>query len=89
MVAGMDSGLLDELIDWLRIPSVSTEGGDGPALAAAAEWAVQRVRAAGGSAEAVVIGEGNPVVVGELAAAEPGAPTVLIYGHYDVQSPGP
>ena len=85
----MDPELLDELIDWLRIPSVSTEGGDGPALAAAADWAVQRVRAAGGSAEAVVIGGGNPLVVGELAAADPGAPTVLIYGHYDVQSPGP
>jgi acetylornithine deacetylase/succinyl-diaminopimelate desuccinylase-like protein len=85
----MDAELLDELIDWLRIPSVSTEGGDGPALAAAAEWAVRRVRAAGGSAEAVRIGDGNPLVVGELAAAVPDAPTVLIYGHYDVQSPGP
>ena len=89
MVARMHAELLDELIDWLRIPSVSTEGGDAAALAAAAEWAVQRVRAAGGSAEALVIGEGNPLVVGELAASDPDAPTVLIYGHYDVQSPGP
>lgn len=85
----MDAGLLQALDEWLRIPSVSTEGGDAAALAAAADWAVTRVRAAGGTAEAVVIGEGNPLVVGELWASDPDAPTVLIYGHYDVQSTGP
>ncbi len=85
----MDAELLEALDDWLRIPSVSTEGGDAAALAAAADWAVSRVLAAGGTAEAVVIGGGNPLVVGELRAADPDAPTVLIYGHYDVQSTGP
>jgi acetylornithine deacetylase/succinyl-diaminopimelate desuccinylase-like protein len=80
--------ILDELTDWLRIPSISTGDGDPADLARAAEWVVERVRAAGGSAEQIVIGGGNPLAVGELAASRPGAPTVLIYGHYDVQSVG-
>jgi acetylornithine deacetylase/succinyl-diaminopimelate desuccinylase-like protein len=45
------------------------------------------VREAGGAAE-VLDGYGHPLVVGELRAARPDAPTVLVYGHYDVQSPG-
>jgi acetylornithine deacetylase/succinyl-diaminopimelate desuccinylase-like protein len=85
----MDPRLLDELIDWLRIPSVSTGGGDPRAIERAASWVVDRVRAAGGASELVRIGAGNPLAVGELRAADPGAPTVLIYGHYDVQGPGP
>jgi acetylornithine deacetylase/succinyl-diaminopimelate desuccinylase-like protein len=80
--------ILDELTDWLRIPSISTGDGDPADLARAAEWVVERVRAADGSAEQVVVGDGNPLAVGELAASRPGAPTVLIYGHYDVQSAG-
>ncbi len=80
--------LLDELIDWLRIPSISTGGGDPADLERAAEWAAERVRAAGGSVELVHIGGGNPLVIGDLRAASEDAPTVLIYGHYDVQSVG-
>jgi acetylornithine deacetylase/succinyl-diaminopimelate desuccinylase-like protein len=85
----MESRLLDELIDWLAIPSVSTGGGDPSAIEAAAAWVVTRVRGAGGEAELVVIGDGNPLAVGELRATDPAAPTVLIYGHYDVQGPEP
>src|SRR4051794_29319908 len=80
--------LLEELIDWLRIPSISTGGGDPADVARAADWVVERVRAAGGEAEAVVVDGGNPIAVGELRANRDGAPTVLIYGHYDVQSVG-
>ena len=83
------TSLLDELTDWLRIPSVSTGGGDTAALERAADWVVERVRAAGGQAEPVVVDGGNPLVVGELRAASEDAPSVLIYGHYDVQGPGP
>jgi acetylornithine deacetylase/succinyl-diaminopimelate desuccinylase-like protein len=81
--------LLDDLIDWLRIPSVSTDGGDAPAIDRAAAWVLERVRSAGGECELVRIGAGNPLAVGELRARDPGAPTVMIYGHYDVQGPGP
>ena len=82
------SELQDQLVEWLRIPSISTGGGDPADLRRAAEWAAGHVRRAGGEAELVQIGDGNPLVVGDLRAARPDAPTVLIYGHYDVQGPG-
>jgi len=80
--------LLDQLVEWLRIPSISTGGGDPADLRRAAEWAAGHVERAGGEAELVQVGEGNPLVVGDLRAARADAPTVLIYGHYDVQGPG-
>jgi acetylornithine deacetylase/succinyl-diaminopimelate desuccinylase-like protein len=80
--------LLDELVEWMRIPSISTGGGDPADIDRAAQWAMDRVLAAGGECELVRIEDGNPLVVGELRAADPSAPTVLIYGHYDVQGPG-
>ena len=80
--------LLDQLVDWLRIPSISTGGGDPADLRRAAEWAADHVRRAGGEAELVQIGDGYPLVVGDLRAARADAPTVLIYGHYDVQAVG-
>jgi acetylornithine deacetylase/succinyl-diaminopimelate desuccinylase-like protein len=87
----MADTLRDELFDWLRIPSISTGGGDPADLARAAEWAAAKVRAAGGEAELVTIDGGNPLVVGELRATRDAdtAPTVLIYGHYDVQGAEP
>ena len=63
------SALLDDLVEWLRIPSVSTGDPDRAALERAAQWVVDRVRAAGGDAEQVVIDGGNPLAVGELRAA--------------------
>lgn len=81
--------LLEDLIEWMEIPSISTEAADPSELERAATWAAERVSAAGGTAELVRIGAGNPLVVGELSAARDDAPTVLIYGHYDVQGPGP
>jgi acetylornithine deacetylase/succinyl-diaminopimelate desuccinylase-like protein len=84
----MTTPLLDELTDWLRIPSISTGGGHAADLERAGAWVVERVREAGGEADLVQIGAGNPLAVGELRANDPGAPTVIIYGHYDVQSIG-
>jgi acetylornithine deacetylase/succinyl-diaminopimelate desuccinylase-like protein len=83
----MDQRLLDDLVEWLRIPSISTGGGDPSDLERAAAWVTRRVSAVGGEAR-VVATEGNPLAVGELPAAREHAPTVLIYGHYDVQSVG-
>jgi acetylornithine deacetylase/succinyl-diaminopimelate desuccinylase-like protein len=84
----MDPGLLDDLMQWLAIPSISTGGGDPADLERAAAWIVERVAGVGGDAR-VVPTAGHPLAVGELRCGRPGAPTVLIYGHYDVQSPGP
>ncbi|HEX5896688.1 MAG TPA: M20/M25/M40 family metallo-hydrolase [Thermoleophilaceae bacterium] len=79
----------EELEQWLRIPSVSTGGGDAGALNRACDWVLERIEAAGGRAERVVLNGSNPMAVGELRASRPDAPTVLSYGHYDVQDPGP
>jgi acetylornithine deacetylase/succinyl-diaminopimelate desuccinylase-like protein len=80
--------LLQEAIDWLRIPSISAGARDEAALAVAAEWAATRVRDAGGTVELVDTPGGAPLVVGELRSAREDAPVVMIYGHYDVQDPG-
>jgi acetylornithine deacetylase/succinyl-diaminopimelate desuccinylase-like protein len=80
--------LIHEAADWLRIPSVSAGARNEPALRAAAEWALRRVLAAGGTCELLDTPSGAPLVVGELRAARADAPTVLVYGHYDVQDPG-
>ena len=81
-------GAIHELAEWLRIPSVSTAGGNPEALREAAEWALRKVLAAGGTGELVERDGDHPLVVGELRANRDSAPTVLIYGHYDVQDPG-
>jgi acetylornithine deacetylase/succinyl-diaminopimelate desuccinylase-like protein len=80
--------LIHEAAEWLRIPSISAGERNDAALRAAAEWALRRVRAAGGTCELVDTAGGAPLVAGELRAARADAPTVLIYGHYDVQDPG-
>src|SRR4051794_4923838 len=87
----MPDSLVSELFDWLRIPSISTGGGDPADLQRAAEWAAAKVRAAGGEVELVRVGDGNPIIVGELRASRDAhdAATVLIYGHYDVQGAEP
>ena len=79
---------LEPLLDLLRIPSVSTGDGDPEAIGRAAGWLRDFVLAAGGECD-LVSTERNPLVVGRLAVATPGAPTVMIYGHYDVQGPEP
>ena len=80
--------ILEELKDWLRIPSVSTNGGDATALKRSAEWVCERIEAAGGTAEPVTIDGGHPMAIGELRSNRPDAPTVLAYGHHDVQDVG-
>ena len=55
----------------------------------AGEWVCERIRAAGGEAE-IVDWHGQPLAVGEVRASSGGeAPTVLVYGHFDVQPPAP
>lgn len=76
-----------ELYDFLRIPSISTDHDHGSAVAEAAAWLAARLGDAGLSCE-VVETPGHPIVLGEWHGA-PDAPTVLIYGHYDVQPPDP
>jgi acetylornithine deacetylase/succinyl-diaminopimelate desuccinylase-like protein len=82
--------LLDELAELLRIPSMSADPAHADDVQRAAEWVVGFIRGAGGDGE-VVDWQGSPLAVGELRASVSGrsAPTVLVYGHFDVQPPDP
>ena len=83
-----DERIRGELDDFLRIPSVSARSEHDADTARAAEWTAGSLRAAGLRAT-VHPTAGHPVVVGEWRGAPAGAPTVLVYGHYDVQPAEP
>lgn len=78
----------EELWEFLRIPSVSAKSEHDGDVARAAAWVKDQMESAGMEAR-VHATPGHPVVVGEWRGAGPDAPTVLIYGHYDVQPPEP
>ncbi len=80
--------LLEELKAFLRIPSVSTLPEHKPDIAAAAEFVAQSLRGAGIENVQTIPTAGNPLIYGDWMHAE-GKPTVLCYGHYDVQPPDP
>lgn len=73
-----------ELDEFLRIPSVSARSEHNADMVRCADWLAARIRSMGMTAT-VHKTPGHPVVVGEWRQAGPGAPTVLVYGHYDVQ----
>jgi acetylornithine deacetylase/succinyl-diaminopimelate desuccinylase-like protein len=87
-LAKHDERIRLELFDFLRIPSVSARSEHDADTARAAEWTANSLRAAGLDAK-VHPTAGHPVVVGEWRGAPKGAPTVLVYGHYDVQPAEP
>ena len=78
----------DELSELLRIPSVSADPARAGDVEAAAQWLAEFVRRAGGQAE-VIPTDTHPLVVGDLPSSNGSAPTVLVYGHLDVQPPDP
>jgi acetylornithine deacetylase/succinyl-diaminopimelate desuccinylase-like protein len=79
---------LSELKDFLRIPSVSTQDKHKEDVLHAAQWLRDRLLDAGMDRAKVMETVGHPVVYAEWMVDE-GAPTVLVYGHYDVQPPDP
>src|SRR6058998_3957661 len=80
--------LLRELTDFLRIPSVSTSASHNADCRAAAEWVAGELRRLGCREVQFLASDTHPVVWG-VGREVPGAPTLLIYGHYDVQPPEP
>jgi acetylornithine deacetylase/succinyl-diaminopimelate desuccinylase-like protein len=78
----------DELAELVRIPSVSADPARAGDVEAAAEWLARFVRGAGGQAE-VIRTDTHPLIVGDLPSSNGAAPTVLVYGHVDVQPPDP
>jgi acetylornithine deacetylase/succinyl-diaminopimelate desuccinylase-like protein len=85
-----DPAWLAELSEWLRIPSVSADPEHADDVRRAGEWVCEFVRGAGGDA-GLVETQTHPLAVGEIRASvgADDAPTVLLYGHFDVQPPAP
>ena len=79
---------LEGLKTFLRIPSISTLSEHKPDIQRAAEFVRGELEKAGLAQAQLIEGVGNPLVYAEWLGA-PGRPTVLFYGHYDVQPPEP
>ena len=80
---------LDELIEFLRIPSISTSPAHRSDMQRAADWLAERMKAVGLQHVQLLGSGGHPIVYSEWLEAGPQAPTLLIYGHYDVQPTDP
>lgn len=87
-LAAQHDRALRELIEFARIPSVSTDPRHRGDIARAAEWVAAQLREAGPIDVRTISTQGHPVIYGEWLGA-PKAPTLLVYGHYDVQPPDP
>ena len=82
------AAFLDGLQAFLRIPSISALSEHKPDIRRAAEFVRAELDAAGLAAAQLIEGDGNPLVYAEWTGA-PAKPTLLLYGHYDVQPPDP
>src|ERR1700744_2063512 len=80
--------LLDELFDLLRFPSVSADPKYKPEVLKTADYVAEKLRDAGADKVEVCQTAGYPIVYGEKII-DASKPTVLVYGHYDVQPPDP
>ena len=80
----------DELAEFLRIPSISADTAHAADVVRAGEWVCSLIRSAGGECD-LVDWHGQPLAIGELRASTGAdeAPTVICYGHFDVQPPDP
>lgn len=87
-IAEHENQFLEDLKGWLRIPSISTIPEHAADVRHAAEYAVEQLKAAGLEHAEVVPTQGHPLVYAEWLKA-PGKPTLLLYGHYDVQPVDP
>ena len=79
---------LEELKQYLAIPSISTTGENKPDIERCAKWTADHLRTIGLNGVRIFPTAGHPIVYGEWLGA-PGKPTILIYGHYDVQPVDP
>ena len=83
-----ENRFLEDLKGWLRIPSISTLPEHADDIRLAAEYAADQLRRVGFERVEIIPTQGHPLVYGEWLKV-PGKPTLLIYGHYDVQPVDP
>ncbi|MEU5420621.1 dipeptidase [Streptomyces sp. NPDC001407] len=76
---------LDDLVEWLRIPSVSADPGRASDVRRSADWLAGKLTATGFPTVEVWETDGAPAVFAEWPSGDADAPTVLVYGHHDVQ----
>jgi len=88
LLAARREASLEELVEFAALPSVSAQSAHAPDMARAAEWLAVRLRRCGPLTVELWPTAGHSAVYAEWLGA-PGAPTLLIYGHYDVQPPEP
>ncbi|MEV5423162.1 dipeptidase [Streptomyces cellulosae] len=84
-IADHRTAFLDDLSAWLRIPSVSAQPDHAPDVRRSADWLVAALKDTGFPAVEVWDTPGAPAVYAEWPGDDPEAPTVLVYGHHDVQ----
>ena len=87
-IAEHEDRFLEDLKGWLRIPSISTLPEHSADVRRAAEYAAQQLQRIGFEQVELIATAGHPLVYGEWLHA-PAKPTLLIYGHYDVQPVDP
>src|SRR5262244_1067519 len=80
--------ILQRLVTFASIPSVSTDPAYKDGVARAARWVADQLSAAGMQNVRINPTPGHPIVTADWLGA-PGKPTILVYGHYDVQPPDP
>ncbi len=88
IIEGRREQHLAELFEFLRIPSISAKSEHKPDIERAAQWVAEHLRSAGFHTVEIVPTDLHPLVYAESLEA-PGKPTVLFYGHYDVQPAEP
>jgi acetylornithine deacetylase/succinyl-diaminopimelate desuccinylase-like protein len=76
---------IERLLEWLRIPSISADPSHSPDVRRSAEWLVDALGRAGFPDVELWETPGHPAVFAQWPSDNPKAPTVLIYGHHDVQ----
>ena len=79
------AAFLDDLAEWLRIPSVSAQPDHAPDVRRSADWLAAKLKETGFPTAEVWQTPGAPAVFAEWPCDDPKAPTVLVYGHHDVQ----
>jgi acetylornithine deacetylase/succinyl-diaminopimelate desuccinylase-like protein len=87
-IASNKDRFLSELFDWLKIPSISADSNHKSDVRHAAEFLKIKLEAAGASSVEICETKGHPIVYAEKIM-NPSLPTVLVYGHYDVQPADP